>query len=57
MVAVNSSLTFCVSDSGSMFQSTLLIPLNARLALSTAAELDDELDLVIDNEDIEDDTL
>ena len=40
-----------------MFQSTLLIPLNARLGIATSAELDDELEVVADNEDLEDDTL
>jgi hypothetical protein len=34
-----------------------LIPLNARLALENASELDDDLDLVNVDEDLEDDTL
>ena len=40
------------------FQSTLLIPLNARLAIATATELDEELEkLTQEGEDLEDDTL
>ena len=39
------------------FQSTLLIPLNARLQLAMSSELEDELELVNENEDVEDDTL
>jgi len=34
-----------------------MIPLNARLVLENATELDDELDLVSVDEDLEDDTL
>ena len=42
-----------------MFQSTLLIPLNARLSLAMATELDnDDLEAInAENEDLEDDTL
>ena len=40
------------------FQSTLLIPLNARLSLAMSSELQDELEsLIAENEDLEDDTL
>ena len=40
------------------FQSTLLIPLNARLALAMSSELDDEVVSTEDvNDDLEDDTL
>ena len=40
------------------FQSTLLIPLNARLALAMSSELEDQDDaLTIDTDDVEDDTL
>ena len=44
--------------STSRFQSTLLIPLNARLALAMSSELDDEVVSTEDvNDDLEDDTL
>ena len=40
------------------FQSTLLIPLNARLAMLNSAELDeDDLETFCDEDDLEDDTL
>ena len=39
------------------FQSTLLIPLNARLAMLNSAELDEDEMVVVDEDDLEDDTL
>ena len=40
------------------FQSTLLIPLNARLAIAMSSELEDQLDaFTVDTDDVEDDTL
>ena len=40
------------------FQSTLLIPLNARLNLALSTELDEEQECQLaENEDLEDDTL
>ena len=42
---------------GSRFQSTMIMPLNARLALINSSQLDDELESTEASQDEEDDTL